>query len=298
MRSAQIRSSKGFVLAECLLAALLSGVAVSAQQKQVTLKDAIEARTDVSVLADEAATLDAEIRTFMRKVIAKAEGKQMEANIYLTKDRYADSVTSYQAAAALYRQAIDGRKVLERLADAIKKSRRAAMLAEGQADAARLQQARRLSTNAEGYIEAGEFDTAIAEYAKAQKAYEALLSPGAPATLEEAVAARTSMLAVRKQVRDLPDVKPRELRRAILPSRLLRSLHQESRPSARAKPKPGGLTDLLGQAVAADVSAADALENPPVHPGQGPLRPRRGSLQAGRCPSGQARQGVGRPENG
>ncbi|HUW83277.1 MAG TPA: SUMF1/EgtB/PvdO family nonheme iron enzyme [Phycisphaerae bacterium] len=261
MESAQIRLSKGFVLAACLLAALLSGVAVSAQQKEVTLEDAIEARTDVSVLAEEAATLDAEIRTFMRKVIAKAEGKQMEANIYLTKDRYADSVTSYQAAGALYRQAIDGRKVLERLADAIKKSQRARMLAEGQADAAKLQQARRLSTNAEGYIEAGEFEAAIAEYAKAQKAYEALLSPGAPATLEEAVAARTSMLAVRRQVKDLTDVKPSELRRAILPSRLLRSPPEESRPSGQGKPKPGGLTDLLAQAVAADFAAADALEN-------------------------------------
>ena len=231
------------------------------QQKETKLEDAIKARTDVTVLAEEAAALAPDIRSFMRKVIAKADGKQMEGNIYLTKDKYADAVASYQAAGALYRQAIDGKKLLERLGEAVKKADRARMLAEGGADADKLKEPKRLMTNAEGYIEAGEFEPAIAEYGKARKAYEALLSPGAPVTLEEAVAARTSMLAVRKQVKGLDETRPGEratlrLRPGLLPRR---PGEEPDRPDS-FKPRPGSLTDLLRQAVAAETSAAEALE--------------------------------------
>jgi len=248
-------------LAAVGIALVVAHGAALGQQKEVKLEDAIKARTGVTVAAEEAGALNADIRVLMRKVIAKAEGKQMEGNIYLTKDKYAEAVASYGAAGALYRQAVDGRKVLERLGEAVRKADRARMLAEGGAESPKIQEAKRVLTNAEGYVEAGEFEAAIAEYAKAQKGYEALLSPGAAVTLEEAVTARTSMLAVRKQVKGLSDLKPGERGPVAIPARLLpRRPGEEEALPGRGKPKPGSLTDQLRQATAAEASAAEALE--------------------------------------
>jgi len=248
-------------LAAVGIALVVAHGAALGQQKEVKLEDAIKARTGVTVAAEEAGALNADIRVLMRKVIAKAEGKQMEGNIYLTKDKYAEAVASYEAAAALYRQAIDGRKVLERLGEAVSKADRARMLAEGGAEAGKLQEAKQLLTNAEGYVEAGEFEVAIGEYAKGQKAYEGLLSPGAAVTLEEAVAARTSMLGVRKQVKGLGALKPGERGPVALPPRLLpRRAGEDVDLPPSGKAKPGSLTDVLRQAIAAESSAADALE--------------------------------------
>jgi tetratricopeptide (TPR) repeat protein len=74
--------------------------------KEASLQDAIKARTDVTVLMQEVAELDAAVRRAMRRVIAQAEGQQMAGNILLMKDKYAEAVEAYEKAAALYRQAL------------------------------------------------------------------------------------------------------------------------------------------------------------------------------------------------
>ena len=108
------------MIAACLLGALLylPVVSVLAADKDVTLQDAIKARTDLTVLMMDAMELTPDVRDPMRKLLAKADGKQMEGNIFLTKDKYAESVKSFKEAAELYRKALDGKKVLERLAQA------------------------------------------------------------------------------------------------------------------------------------------------------------------------------------
>jgi hypothetical protein len=97
-------------------------------EQEPTLQDAINARTEVTVLRQEAAKLDAEILVPMRKVIAKGEAQEMAAHILLTKDKYGETVKACNQAAAYYRQALDGRKVLEKLAEVRRKTDRARLL--------------------------------------------------------------------------------------------------------------------------------------------------------------------------
>jgi len=235
------------------------GCSSGASNSQTTgnLEEAIKARTKVTELAYEAAGLDAEIRSAMRKVLAKAEAKQVEGNIYLTKDKYGEAVQSFEAAVVLYRQVVDGKKVLERLAEAEKKVSRARKLAEGAADEAKLKDARSLETNAQGYFEAGEIEAAVIELAKAQKAYETLAGAAPTATIEEAVAARTAMLAARKQIKNLPEFSMRRPARPGVPAALRPGI--EEAPAGKAK--KGTFSDILAQATGAESDANEALEN-------------------------------------
>ena len=221
--------------------------------KEARLDDAIRARTEVTVLMQEMAELPRDVRRPMRKLIAKGEAQQMAGNILLTKDKYAEAVKAYGLAAAFYRQALDGRKILKRLAEAHRKVDRARMLAEASGAGEKLRKVRALEINADGYEQAAAFERAIAELERARKAYEALLAPGKATTLEEAVAARTAMIATRKQVRDLPQRDRAALRR------LLAEKPGETRPLA-VRPEGESLSDLLGRATRAELAAAEALE--------------------------------------
>ena len=245
-------SRNSWPLATGAVAFVLFGMipeALSQQDKEPTLQDAIKARTEVMFLREEVGELDADVRGPMRKVITKGDAQQMAGNILLTKDKYAEAVEAYGKAAGFYRQAIHGRKILERLAEARKKASRARMLAEASADAEKLKAGRRLETNADGYEQAGEFESAIAELKKAQAAYEKLLAPGKPTTLEETVGARTAMLAARKQVRDLGRF------RSLSTGRYRPGVKPEAE-----RVKRDSLPDLIGRALRAEAAAADALQ--------------------------------------
>jgi len=235
-------------------------VAVSCGKSQSTgnptaqgnLDDAIKARTEVVALHQEiAATVlrdllgEREVTKAvqgMRKVIAKAESKQEEGNILLTKDRYTDAASAYAEAAKLYRQALDWRKVQKDLAKAEQSVAAARMLAEASAKPDQLKPATALQINAEGYVEAGEIEKAIAEYGRARQAFEKLAPGARAATLEQAITARTAMQAARDQIKDRPR----------FPVRLT---GDDSKG-----PKPGSLPDVLSRAQKAEASATTALE--------------------------------------
>jgi len=168
------------------------------------LQEALKARTEVTAVQEEIIGLDADIRQAMRKVLAKAEAKQTAGNIMLTKDRYVEAVTEYNEAVRLYRQVVDGRKQLEKLAEAQRAVDAARTLAESSAKPEQLQKAKAVEMNADGYVKAGEVDLALAELDKARQAYEALTPTQEQATLEQAVAARTAMLVARQQIKGLP----------------------------------------------------------------------------------------------
>ena len=140
----------------------------------------------------------------MRKVIARADAKQTEGNILLNKDRYSEAVEAFNESARFYRHVADGKMVLDQLNKAEEYAATARMLAGATANPDQLNDARRLETNAEGYLQAGEFEPALAEYEKARAAYAKLIPSEGAATLEQAVAARTAMLAARDQVKNLP----------------------------------------------------------------------------------------------
>lgn len=265
-----------FARAVLALAVLAAVPAFSARaegaEKEATLQDAIKARTDVTMLRAEVDELPADIRRPMRKVVAKGEAKEMEGNILLTKDKYGEAVEAFGSSAALYRQALEGKKLLERLAAAARKANRAKLLAESSAPAEKTREAARLMTNAEGYAEAAEFEAAIAELDKARKAYEALLTPGEAVTLEQVVAARTAMLSARKLVKNVGDFDPGEpgvrVRAPRRPGEKRPGLQeaQEEVPEypvtegAGKRAKRGSLPDVLGRARSADLGAAEALE--------------------------------------
>jgi len=229
-----------------------------AEQKEVTLLDAIKARTDLTVLMEELKELPPDVRQTMRKVIAKAEAQQMGANILLNKDKYADAVKAYDEAASSCRQAINARKVLERLDEARWKAERARVLAEATMDATKTKDARRLMINAEGFEEASEFERGIAELDKARRAYEHLLAAGHETTLEEAVTARTTMLAARKQLRDLPKLDREEK------AKIARMLHDAWRSKPTTLPYSGTrqskVRELLRQGLVMETGATEALE--------------------------------------
>jgi tetratricopeptide (TPR) repeat protein len=149
----------------------------SANANQGDLQAAIQARTEVTEMQIEVQNLDTDIRTLMRKAVAKADAKQTEGNILLAKDRYDDAVAAFKEAARLYRQVADGKKLLDRVGKAERGAATARMLAESTAKPEQLKDARRMEINAEGYFQAGEFGPAIAELDKARQAYENCCSP-------------------------------------------------------------------------------------------------------------------------
>ncbi|MCX7005051.1 MAG: SUMF1/EgtB/PvdO family nonheme iron enzyme [bacterium] len=267
----------------CVLLLALAGCSRAqsdAPSAQGKLEDAIKARTDVTVLRDElAASALREITRegalskavqARRKIVARGESKQEEGNILLTKDRYIDSAEAYKQAAKFYRQALDWDKVEKKLSKAEQAVVTARMLADAAAksdgsrmtettNAAQMAAGQRLQINAEGYLEAGDVDQAIAEFEKARQAFEELLPSQGMATLEQAVAARTAMLAAREQIKDLlkflskGDAGLRELRRE------LGSRETETTSTAK-KPKTGSMADLLSRAQKSESAAVDAFE--------------------------------------
>jgi formylglycine-generating enzyme required for sulfatase activity len=233
----------------------------SGSAKQGNLDDAIKARTEAVAQRQEVATTVVDQLTreiggereatkvikALRKVMAKAESKQEEGNILLTKDRYADAAEAYNEAVKLYGQALDWRKVQKNLTKAEQGAATARLLAEAAGKTNQIAAAKSLQVNAEGYLEAGELDKALAEYAKAQKAFEALIPGAGAATLEQAIAARTAMQAARDQIKDL--------------SRLPLVRRTTDAEKDGKGPKPGSLPDVLGRAQKAEAAAAEGLED-------------------------------------
>jgi formylglycine-generating enzyme required for sulfatase activity len=255
------RHSLAAVVSVTVLVALLTGP-VGSGQSAPNLTDAIKARTEAVALRQEVAAtvLDqmlgadraSKAAQAMRKVVAKAESKQEEGNILLTKDRYGEAVESYTEAAKLYRKALDWRKVQKALAKAEQGAAAARLLAETAAAPGKLAPAKNLQINAEGYLEAGEIDLAIAEFDKARAAFTALIPQAGPASLEDAIAARTAMQAARDQIKDRPRFAGR------------------GRDDDEGKgPKAGSLTDLVTRAGKAEAAAADALDERQYAPARG-----------------------------
>ena len=115
----------------------------SANAAQGDLQTAIQARTEVTELQLEVVRMDKDILDLMRKVVAKADAKQTEGNILLTKDRYGDACEAYKESARLYRQVADGKKLMEQIAKAEKNAATARMLAEATAKPDQLKDAKR-----------------------------------------------------------------------------------------------------------------------------------------------------------
>ncbi|MCX7048138.1 MAG: formylglycine-generating enzyme family protein [Candidatus Sumerlaeota bacterium] len=241
----------------CFVAASHAQPQPQPQTAPATLQDAIKARTEVVALRQEIAAADmrqllgedkaSKAAKGMLKVFAKAESKQEEGNILLTKDRYGEAVESYAEAAKLYRKALDWRKIQKALAKAESSAAAAQLQAEasGTAKPEQLAAAKTLQINAEGYLEAGEIDQAIAEYDKACQAFSALIPNAGPATLENAITARTAMQAARDQIKD----------------RARFAAARPSRDDAEARqPKAGSMTDLVTRGQKAESAATDALE--------------------------------------
>jgi len=237
----------------------------TAKTEQGNLQDAIKARTEVVAYQQEvAANVLGQLRgepeaakamQAMRKVVAKAESKQEEGNILLTKDRYTDAAAAYNEAAKLYRQSLDWRKVQKDLTKAERGAAAARLMAEAAAKPDQLKEAGKFQINAEGYLEAGEIEKAIAEYDQARNAFAALAPGVGGATLEQAIAARTAMQAARDQIKNLPPfVSGRD-------SDLENSLRRRADGDSESKgPKPGSMPDLLNRAQKAESAANDALE--------------------------------------
>jgi formylglycine-generating enzyme required for sulfatase activity len=221
-----------------------TSVAEKTSAKETTLQDAIKARTEVVLLAAEAAELSVEVRTAMRRVLAKAEGQHLAASILLTTDDFDEAVKAFSEAEALYRHALDGRQVLEQVAQARKKAERARAMAETSLEEEQSIPAQRTLINAEGYAEAGEFEEAIAHYEAAGNAYRALLTAGATSTLEEAVAARTAMIMAKRLVKtSQPEVASTGDDSLRLRQRLLSGRIPGEKGSEQAK--RGSLADLV-----------------------------------------------------
>ena len=224
-----------------------------AAQKEVTLQDAIKARTEVTLLMEDVADLPADLRRPLRRIIADADAQQLAGNLLLKKESYAEAREAFEKAAALCRQAINGQKLLDQLAAARRKAALARLLAEATVPPEKLKAAGRLELEAAGLAEAGELEQAMAQFAAAAKACEALAparpvagSGFPPATLDDAVAARAAMVAARKPVDGLLPAEPR----------------------AEA-PKRGSLPDLLARAAAAQAAASDALDHRDYTPARG-----------------------------
>jgi len=168
------------------------------------LQAAIKARTEATELQLETFYTDQEVRNLMRKVAAKAEAKHFEADILISKDRYAEAVDAFKDSARLYRQVAEGRKLLDQLAKAKTNTVAARIFAEATVKPEQLQDVRRLETNVNDYVQAGEFESALAEQEKVRVAYANMFPSEGEATLEQAVAARNAMLAARDQIKNLP----------------------------------------------------------------------------------------------
>src|SRR6185503_6946052 len=77
---------------------------------RTTLKEeAVRARTEVKVLHEQTVDLEPRIRRLMRAQISRGEADIDAGNVLLFKDRYSEALATFQKAAALLREALDGR---------------------------------------------------------------------------------------------------------------------------------------------------------------------------------------------
>ncbi|GEM_PF-3271791 len=170
-----------------------------------TLLDAVNARTDATILRRRANDLEPKVREVMARHLSNAEMRMRDGTKQLTRELYPEAVQAYHDASAYYRGVLDSGDVLDRLSQAQDEVERGSMIGSIFTDVSTLSQAQRHEHNAQGYIAAGELETAIEELGRARDIYQAYVPFESKASLEEAVAARTSMLQVRAQFPQLPD---------------------------------------------------------------------------------------------
>jgi formylglycine-generating enzyme required for sulfatase activity len=174
--------------------------------KQASLLDAITARTDVMFLQQQVANIDPEARATLQKHIIKAEAHLNEGNTHLTSERYAQAVNSYNAAGKLYRHVIESGDILQRLQAAREELDRCEMIASIFTDVSAYPKINRHRVNADGYVAAGEIENAINELKGATEICEGLLpDDDGKCGLKDAIAARTGMLNIRRQIPNLPE---------------------------------------------------------------------------------------------
>lgn len=188
---------------------------------------AVEARTAATVAQQQVAALEASAREAMQHLIDAADTKQDEGDTHLSNQQYADAAHAFNESAAMYQQVLHGRDVLIQLTSLRNQAAEARLLVELNADADELRPIRLLELNSEGYFEAGDFDAALAELDKARQAYTALLPVLEPAVLDDAVAARTAMLAARALI----TAQSRQIETGPLP--ILLAQAQETEEAAR-----------------------------------------------------------------
>lgn len=170
-----------------------------------TLLDAVNARTDATVLRRRAKELDPAVLAVMERIMLSAETRMRDGNQLLTRERYPQSVQAYNDASAYYRGVLDSSDLLDRLAMTQDEVAKARLVASIFTDVSTLAQAQRHEHNAEGYVQASEIETAITELQRARDIYQAYVPYEAKASLEDAVATRTAMLAIRNQFPELSE---------------------------------------------------------------------------------------------
>ncbi len=224
----------------------------------VTLQEAIEARTNVTLLAEEVADPRAEVRRLMRRELEKAKAHLEAANTLLAKGEYDKAIKAFAEVETLYRRVLEGSAEVERMAEAQRKAEHARVMASVVVEGEQAKSAERELINAEGYVEAGEIEEAIKRYEAASEAYKALLVVGATATLQQAVEARTAMIVARQLVKNLPPEvsEPQEGPSPPSPHALhRRGLRQEIQEEVIQ----GLLMDLLSRARRIENAAGEAL---------------------------------------
>jgi formylglycine-generating enzyme required for sulfatase activity len=246
-----------FVFSMVIIA--VSNMVEGAEAGRLTLQDAIRARTEVTLLAKKVADPHGMGYEPLRRDLAKAKAQQKAASDLLMMGKYDHAVKAFTLAKVLYRKALEGSQGMDRVAESRRQAERARAMAEVAMEVEQTQSAEAELINAEGYVEAGEIEEALARYGAATKSYRALLISGESATLEETVEARTTMIFTRRLIKDLPPGNPREqdpLRPEGMPTDFRRGPGGEG----PGKIKPGSLADLIDRARRIEKAAGEALQ--------------------------------------
>jgi S1-C subfamily serine protease/WD40 repeat protein len=168
-----------------------------------SITDAVKAATKAIEVRKKVNGMDAEARRFMHKVIDEAEQKVREGDFFLDKDKYKEAVQAYDQCAALYRQALDGGKLLGRLKYAQTRVTHLRLLAELMGALQEKEELEKAENRAKEYIEASDLDRAVAELETVCKAVFPKISKN-DATREQAEAARDSLQNTLRQIGRLP----------------------------------------------------------------------------------------------
>lgn len=202
-----------------------------------SLDEAIKARTDLNAAKARMAKLvDHEVMIGMRKVVAKATEHELRGNILLDKDQYDKAVEAFNEAAKLYTRVADATYFLERIAKAREFVARAKALVDSSTPSERVDEAKRLEVDADGYFEAGDAEQCLAKLEAASKAYEVL-------TIEnlEAAVAKKERFAAESWLARLMELIPGDARLA------------GWREKVDALPWPKSVTVDLGKGVKMDL---------------------------------------------